>query len=191
MRTAGPFNAINNTLDGYETNCTDHWRYIKIPLQGRRRYLKETLTSQSQSQWLEFKATYINPITLPAKGMDNIDTKIKILIVIPYYFVSFNNSVLTSASEALWQTPHRWSPLQKKFPYLYRYPSGNSDPSGYVLLDWRSHASLVIIWNPIKLNYNFYKFMLKSQGIFHGHSKLASWAISNYVTVHQSLKVLI
>ena len=106
MRTAGPFNAINNTLDGYETNCTDHWRYIKIPLQGRRRYLKETLTSQSQSQWLEFKATYINPITLPAKGMDNIDTKIKILIVIPYYFVSFNNSVLTSASEALWQAPH-------------------------------------------------------------------------------------
>ena len=107
MRTAGPFNAINNTLDGYKTNCTDRWRYIKIPLQGRRRYLKETLTSQSQSQWLEFKATYINPITLPAKGMDNIDTKIKILIVIPSYFVSFNNSVLTSASEALWQTPHR------------------------------------------------------------------------------------
>ena len=50
MRIAGPFNAINSTLDGYETNCTDHWRYIKTPLQGRRRYLKETLTSQSQSQ---------------------------------------------------------------------------------------------------------------------------------------------
>ena len=146
MRTAGPFNAINNTLDGYETNCTDHWRYIKIPLQGRRRYLKETLTSQSQSQWLEFKATYINPITLPAKGMDNIDTKIKILIVIPYYFVSFNNSVLTSASEALWQTPHRWSPLQKKFPCLYKYPSRNLDLSGYISLDWRSHASSVWLY---------------------------------------------
>ena len=105
-RTARPFNAINNTLDGYETNYTYRWRYIKTPLQGRRRYLKETLTSQSQSQRLEFKATYIKLTTLPAKGMDNINTKTKILFVIPCYFVSFNNSILTSALEALWQAPH-------------------------------------------------------------------------------------
>ena len=144
-RTARPFNAINNTLDSYETNCTDCWRYIKTPLQSRRRYLKKTLTSQSQSQRLEFKATYIKPSTLPAKGIDNIDTKIKILIVIPCYFVSYNNSTLTLALEALWQAPPWWSPLQKKFPCLYRYPSWNLDLSGYASLNWRSHASSKVI----------------------------------------------
>ena len=142
-KTAGPFNTINNTLGGYETNCTDRWRHIKTPLQGRRRYQKETLTSQSQPQRLEFKATYIKPPTLPAKGTDNIDTKTKILIVILYYSVSFNNSALTLASEVLWQAPHQWSPLQKKFPYLYKYPSRSSDPSRYVSLYWQSHASSV------------------------------------------------
>ena len=143
MRTTRPFNAINNTLDDYKTNCTDRWRYIKTPLQSRRHYLKKTLTLKSQSQRLEFKATYIKPSTLPAKGTDNIDIKIKILIVIPCYFVSFNNYIMTLAFEALWQAPHRWSPLQKKFPCLYKYPSRNSDPSGYASLDWRSHASSV------------------------------------------------
>ena len=53
-RTSGPFNATNNALDGYETNCTNHWRYIKTPLQSRRHYLKETLTPQR----LEPKARY-------------------------------------------------------------------------------------------------------------------------------------
>ena len=105
-KAAGPFNTINNTMGGYETNCTDRWRHIKTPFQGRRRYQKETLTSQSQPQWLEFKATYIKPLTLPAKGTDNIDTKTKILIFILYYSVSFNNSALTLASEVLWQAPH-------------------------------------------------------------------------------------
>ena len=144
-RAARPFNAINNTLDGYETNCTDRWRHIKTPLQGRRRYQKETLTSQSQSQRLEFKATYIKPPTLLAKGTDNIDTKTKILIFILGYSISFNNYVLTLVSKVLWQAPHQWSPLQKKFPCLYRYPSRNLDPSGYVALDWRSHASSEIL----------------------------------------------
>ena len=73
-RTARPFNAINNTLDGYKTNYTVHWRNIKTPLQGRRHYQRKTLTSQSQSQQLESKVTYIKPPTLPTKGMDIIDT---------------------------------------------------------------------------------------------------------------------
>ena len=72
-RTSGPFNATNNALDGYETNCTDRWRYIKTPLQIRRRYLKETLTPQR----LESKATYIKPSTLPWKGTKNINLRKK------------------------------------------------------------------------------------------------------------------
>ena len=60
-RTSGPFNATNNALDSYKTNCTDRLRYIKTPLQSKRRYLKETLTPQR----LEPKARYIKPSTLP------------------------------------------------------------------------------------------------------------------------------
>ena len=110
-REAGPFNAINNTLDGYKTNYTVHWRNIKTPLQGRRHYQRKTLTSQSQSQQLESKATYIKPPTLPIKGTDNIETKMKILIDILCYSISFHNLILTLASEVLWQAPHWWSPL--------------------------------------------------------------------------------
>ena len=92
-RKTGPFNAINNTLDGYETNCTNHWRYIKTPLQSRRHYLKETLSSQSQSQWLEFKATYIKPSTLPSKGTDNIDTRNKDTILL-FLAILFHSIIL-------------------------------------------------------------------------------------------------
>ena len=69
-----PFNATNNASDGYKTNCIDRWEHIKAPLHGRRRYQRKTLTSQSQSQQLESKVTYIKPPTLPTKGMDIIDT---------------------------------------------------------------------------------------------------------------------
>ena len=61
----------NNILDNYKTNCTNRWRYIKTPLQSRRRYLKETLTPQQ----LESKARYIKPSTLPWKGTKNINLK--------------------------------------------------------------------------------------------------------------------
>ena len=60
-RTFGPFNATNNALDGYETNYTNRWKYIKTPLQSKRHYLKEALTPQR----LEPKAKYIKPSTLP------------------------------------------------------------------------------------------------------------------------------
>ena len=70
-RTCGPFNATNNALDDYETNCTDYWRYIKTPLQSGRCYLKETLTPRR----LEPKARYIKPSTLPWKGTKNINLK--------------------------------------------------------------------------------------------------------------------
>ena len=60
-----------NTLDGYGTNCIDRWRYIKTPLQSRRRYLKETLTPQR----LEPKAMYIKPSTLPWKGTKKINLR--------------------------------------------------------------------------------------------------------------------
>ena len=31
-KTAGSFNTTNNTPDGFRTNYTDRWRYIKAPL---------------------------------------------------------------------------------------------------------------------------------------------------------------
>ena len=60
-----------NTLDGYGTNCTNRWRYIKTPLQCRRRYLKEILMPQR----LEPKETYKKPSTLPWKDTKNINLK--------------------------------------------------------------------------------------------------------------------
>ena len=112
-RTSGPFNATNNALDGYETNCTDRWRYIKTPLQSKRRYLKETLTPQR----LEPKARYIKPSTLPWKGMQNITPEKErdnwAFLVISYLF---NNSILTLASKVLWQAPHQWSSPTEEVP---------------------------------------------------------------------------
>ena len=88
--TIGSFNATNNASDGYRTNCIDRWEHIKAPLRGRRHYQRKTLTSQSQSQRLESKATYIKPLTLPTQGTDIIDTLEGYWL--PFcYFVSFYN----------------------------------------------------------------------------------------------------
>ena len=90
--TAGSFNATNNALDDYRTNCTDRWKHIKAPLQGRRRYQRKTLTSQSQSQQLESNATYIKPPTLPTQGTAITDTLEGYWL--PFcHFVSFYNTL--------------------------------------------------------------------------------------------------
>ena len=141
-RTSGPFNITNNALDGYETNCTDRWRYIKIPLQSRRRYLKEKLTPQR----LEPKARYIKPSTLPWKGTKNINLKKRETIEHSWLFHIYSIILFW-----LWywrgcgrhHTSHH--PQQKKFPWSYRYPSRILDPSGYALLDWRSYASSLLL----------------------------------------------
>ena len=121
-----------NTLDGYGTNCTDRWRYIKTPLQSRRRYLKETLTPQR----LELKATCIKPSTLPWKGTENINLRKRETIghsllfcihsIILFWFWHLRRCGKHHTGE---------HPQQKKFPWLYRYPSRSLDPSGHASLD--------------------------------------------------------
>ena len=137
--TTGSFNAINNASDGYRTNCTDCWKHIKAPLQGRRYYQRKTLTSRSQR--LKSKAMYIKPPTLPTQGMDNINTLEGYWL--PFWAILFHFTihflVLTLTSEALWQAPHWWLPLRKQSPHSYSYPGENLGLSGHIPFDWRSH----------------------------------------------------
>ena len=129
-----------NTLDDYGTNCTDHWRYIKTPLQCRRRYPKETLMPQR----LEPKATYIKPSTLPWKGMKNINLKKRETIGYSWLFCIHSIFLLWLWHRRCFGRHHTGDhPQQKRFPRLYRYLSRSLDPSRYASLDWRSYASLV------------------------------------------------
>ena len=43
MKTAGPFNATNNTSDGYGTNCTDRWEHIKSSITRQEALPKEDI----------------------------------------------------------------------------------------------------------------------------------------------------
>ena len=129
-----------NTLDGYGTNCTDRWRYIKTPLQSRRRYLKETLTPQR----LEPKATCIKPSTLPWKGTENINLRKRETIGHSLLFCIHSIILFWLWHQSCFGRHHTGDHLQqKRFPWLYRYPSWSPDPSGYASLDWRSYASSV------------------------------------------------
>ena len=127
-----------NTLDGYETNCTDRWRYIKTPLQSRRHYLKETLTPQ----WLEPKATYIKPSTLPWKVTENINLRKRETIGYSLLFYIHSTILFWLWHRSCFGKHYTGDhPQQKRFPWSYRYPSRSLDPSGYTSLDWRSYAS--------------------------------------------------
>ena len=139
-RTFGPFNATNNALDGYETNCTDRWRYIKTPLQSKRRYLKETLTPQR----LEPKARYIKPSTLPWKGTQNINLRKRETIKHSWLFHIYSIILFWLWHRRCCGRHHTGDhPQQKKFLWPYRYPSWSLDPSRYTSLDWQSYASSV------------------------------------------------
>ena len=127
-----------NTLDGYETNYTDRWRYIKTPLQSRRHYLKETLTPQ----WLEPKATYIKPSTLPWKVTENINLRKRETIGYSLLFYIHSTILFWLWHRSCFGKHHTGDhPQQKRFPWSYKYPSWSLDPSGYTSLDWRSYAS--------------------------------------------------
>ena len=129
-----------NTLDGYETNCTDRWRYIKTPLQSRRHYLKETLTPQ----WLEPKATYIKPSTLPWKVTENINLRKRETIGYSLLFYIHSTILFWLWHRSCFGKHHTGDhPQQKRFPWSYKYPSWSLDPSGYASLNWWSYTSSV------------------------------------------------
>ena len=122
-----------NTLDDYETNCTDCWRYIKTPLQSRRRYLP---------QRLEPKATYIKPSTLPWKGTKNINLRNRETIDYSLLFYIHSTFLFWLWHQRCFGRHHTGDhPQQKRFPWSYRYPSQSLDPSRYASLDWQSYAS--------------------------------------------------
>ena len=138
-----------NTLDGYRINCIDRWRYIKTLLQSKRRYLKETLTPQ----WLEPKAMYIKPSTLPWKGTKKINLRKRETIGHSLLFCIHSIILFWLWHQRCFGRHHIGDhPQQKKFHWLYRYLSRNLDPSRYASLDWRSYASSIII----RKTYDFY-----------------------------------
>ena len=117
-RTSGPFNATNNTLDGYKTNCTDCWRYIKTLLPSRRHYLKETLTPQ----WLEPKARYIKSSTLPWKGTKNKNLRKRETIEHSWLFHIYSIILFWLWHQRCCGKHYTGDhPQQKKFPWSYRF----------------------------------------------------------------------
>ena len=129
-----------NTLDGYGTNYTDRWRYIKTPLQSRRHYLKEALTPQR----LELKAMCIKPSTLQWKGTENINLRKRETIEHSWLFHIYSIILFWLWHRRCCGRHHTGNhPQQKKFPWSYRYSSRSLDSSGYASLNWWSYTSSV------------------------------------------------
>ena len=126
MRIAGSFNTTNNTPNGFRINYADRWRHIKAPLTYQEVLPQgDIYTTMARTQGKVYKALlttmkrYVKYIALEKERVRCA------FLIIPYLF---HKSILTLASEVLWQAPHRWSLTSEAIPLIIQVSESEAGP---------------------------------------------------------------